>query len=60
MEYISIDSDDWEDAGQVYKVIEYNRRENSTAVELTLEHKGGQIVRRVVPYHWIERVDNGA
>ena len=57
MGMITIDSDEWQDAGQIYNVLEYNRRENSTAVELTLELTGGQIVKRVVPYHWIEWIE---
>ena len=59
--YIKINSDEWEDAGTIYKVIEYFRRdpENSTAVELTLEHTHGQRIRRVVPYHWIEWIPDG-
>lgn len=55
--YIMINSDEWEDAGTVYKLIEYNRRKNSTAVELVLELKGGHRQARVVPYHWIEWID---
>ena len=57
MGMITIDSDEWQDAGQIYNVLEYNRVENSTAVELTLELTGGQIVKRVVPYHWIEWIE---
>ena len=53
--YIKINSDDWEDAGTIYKVLEYLRRDpNSTAVQLTLEYPSGKQVRRVVPYHYIE------
>ncbi len=58
--YIKIDSDDWQDAGKVYKVLEYFRRNpESTAVELKLELEGGQVVSRVVPYHWIEWIEDG-
>jgi hypothetical protein len=57
--YITINSDEWEDAGKRYKVLSYHRRENSTAVELKLEHDGGQPHHRVVPYHWIKWVENG-
>lgn len=57
-QYIRIDSDEWEDAGTIYKLIEYFRRNpESTAVELTLEHPHGQRVRRVVPYHWVEWIE---
>lgn len=55
--YITIDSDDWQDAGTIYEVLEYTRRENSTAVELALRLEGGQKLTRVVPYHWIEWID---
>lgn len=57
--YIKIHSDEWEDAGQLYKVINYERRENSTAVELTLEHHNGRKEGRVVPHHWIEWIEDG-
>jgi hypothetical protein len=58
--YIKINSDEWDDAGKIYKVIEYFRRdpERSTAVELTLE-TGGQKIKKVVPYHWVEWVEDG-
>lgn len=52
--YISIDSDEWRDAGKIYKVIKSTARPNSTAVELTLEHDDGKQEMRVVPYHWID------
>ena len=51
--YIKINSDDWEDAGKIYKVLEHFRRPDSTAVELVLEYRDEKI-KRVVPYHWIE------
>ena len=58
--YIKINSDEWEDADNIYKVIEYFRRDPaSTAVELTLEYTHGQKVRRVVSYHWIEWIPDG-
>lgn len=57
--YIKIDSDMWDDAGKVYKVIEYFRRNpESTAVELVLEYNNEQITK-VVPYHWIEWIEDG-
>lgn len=55
--YASIDSDDWRDAGQIYKILAYHRRPDSTAVELTIEHSGGQKEVRVVAYHLIEWID---
>jgi hypothetical protein len=58
--YIKINSNEWEDADNIYKVIEYFRRNpESTAVELTLELAHGQKVRRVVPNHWIEWIPDG-
>ena len=58
--YIKIDSDQWEDAGTIYRVLEYSRiNPESTAVELLLEHTHGQRIRRVVPYHWIEWIPDG-
>lgn len=57
--YIKINSDDWQDAGAIYKVVEYFRRNpESTAVELILEYNDKQITR-VVPYHWIEWIEDG-
>ena len=57
--YIKINSDDWQDAGKIYKVVEYFRRDpDSTAVELTIEHKQ-ETLKRVVPYHWIEWIEDG-
>jgi hypothetical protein len=58
--YIMIHSDDYADAGKLYKVIEYFRRQpESTAAELIIEHAGGQKERRVVPYYWIEWIPDG-
>lgn len=50
---VRIDSDDWEDAGKTYIVHSANRRPNSTAVELELEHNG-VMSKRVVAYHMLE------
>ncbi len=56
---IRINSDDWQDSGKIYRVVEYFRRNSdSTAVELTLEHNNEQ-THRVVPYHWIEWIEDG-
>jgi hypothetical protein len=58
--YIVINSDDWADVGQLYKVVEYSRNNpKSTAVELVIESSDGQTQRRVVPYHWIEWIPDG-
>ena len=53
---VRLDTDDWEDAGKVYKVLASHRRPNSTATELKLEHNG-IVSNRVVAYHQIEYVD---
>jgi hypothetical protein len=53
MDYIMINSDDWNDAGKKYKLIKLERRPGSTATELTLEHDG-KLIYRTVPYHNIE------
>lgn len=55
--YIRIDSDQWEDAGKIWFVLEYYQRENSTAVELTLKDFSGIIHRRVVANHQIEWIE---
>ena len=58
--YITIDSDEWEDAGKIYRVVQYTRSDNTNSVELTLEHEGGQLHQRVVPYYsirWVEGKD---
>ncbi len=59
--YAKINSDEWQDSGTIYKVLELNRYEDtrmSTRVELTIEHQGGQKERRVVPLHWIEWIED--
>lgn len=58
--YATIDSDEWEDAGKIYTILDYDHRNpESTAVLLTLKHEDGPVTRRVVPYHWINWVENG-
>jgi hypothetical protein len=57
--YIKINSDNWEDAGKIYRVNEYYRpNPESTAVHLVLEYNNEQI-KKVVPYHWIEWIEDG-
>lgn len=53
MQNLVINSDLFDDAGKVYKVISYERQADSTAVRLELEHNGEKI-NRVVAYHQIE------
>jgi hypothetical protein len=55
--YIRINSDEWQDVDKIYRVLEQFRRADSSAVELTLEHKEEEI-KRVVPYHWIEWIQD--
>lgn len=60
MEYARILSDNWEDAGKIYKVREYARRNpESTAAHLTIELEDGRLETKVIPYHWIEWLENG-
>ena len=56
MDYIMLNTDEWEDVGKKYHLISLQRREGSTATELVLEHDGVQS-RRVVAYHQIEFVE---
>lgn len=56
--YCRLNTDNWDDAGVVYFVHSYARRENSTATELTLEAPEGTIEKRVVAYHQIEWIDS--
>ena len=53
---VKLDTDYWDDAGKVYKVISSYRRPNSTATELTLEHDG-VVSSSVVAFHQIEYVN---
>lgn len=55
MDYIKIHNDDWNDAGVIYGVLEYNKSSDSTDVKLVLEHsETKKITQRVVAYHQIE------
>jgi hypothetical protein len=58
MDLIRLDTDMWDDAGKTYKVIEYYRRPESTAVELKLEDIHGNKYDRVVAFHQIEWLDD--
>lgn len=51
--YITLDNDKWEDIGKKYFVLEWKRRANSTAVDLTLEDEFGNIHRRTEPISYI-------
>lgn len=56
--YLKINSDNWEDAGKIYRVHVYSRpNPESTAVHLKLEYNGEEI-NKVVPYHWIEWIED--
>jgi hypothetical protein len=61
MQYIKIDSDNWNDINKVWFVHEYAVRENSTAVTLTIEDTAtGEIEMRVVAQNqiqWLEAKD---
>ena len=55
-----IDNGKWEHAGKIYFVHEAKRRENSTAVELTLEEDDGNIVTITVANHQIEWLEESS
>ena len=58
MDYIKIDSDQWDDVNQVWRVLEYFRRDGSTAVDLVLENAyTKEVVQRVVPSHQIVELE---
>lgn len=52
-----LDTDRWDDIGEVYTVIYSYRRPNSTAVELLLEKSDGTQLSKVVAIHQIEWID---
>lgn len=52
-----LDTDRWDDIGEVYTVISSYRRPNSTAVELLLEKSDGTQLSKVVAIHQIEWID---
>jgi len=55
MDYIKIDSDQWDDVNKVWGVLEYHTRPNSTGVDLVLEDTSTkQTVHRVVANNQIE------
>ena len=49
-----IQDDNWQHVGKIYFVHEAKTRENSTAVELTLEDDNGDIISITVANHQIE------
>jgi hypothetical protein len=54
MSYIKIDSDNWDDVNQVWRVLECVRREHSTGVSLVLENAyTKEVFHRTVPSHQI-------
>lgn len=53
MDYVTLNTDNWEDAGKKYRLISLWRRDGSTATEVVLEHDGVQS-SRVVAYHQID------
>lgn len=44
--YITLDNDKWDDLGKRYFVVEWSRRDNSTAVDLILEDEDGNTLHR--------------
>lgn len=53
---ISIDNDQWEDAGKRFKVKEIMFRPDTTAVTVELIDEQNNIHRRVVPYSQLYKV----
>jgi hypothetical protein len=58
MKYISIDSGKWEDVNRTYRVLQYEQRDNSSAVDLKLELEDGSILYRTVANHHINWIFN--
>ena len=58
MDLIRLDTDMWDDVGKIYKVEEFYRRPDSTAVELKLEDQHGNKYSHVVAFHQIEWLDD--
>ena len=58
MRYISIDSGKWEDVNRTYRVLQYEQRDNSTAVDLKLELEDGSILHRTFHNHFINWIFN--
>lgn len=57
--YIKVNSDMWDDLNKIYKVIEWSRTDpGSTAVKLILETPDKQIIKRTLPIHWIEWIED--
>jgi hypothetical protein len=53
-----LDTDRWDDLGQIYTVISSYRRPNSTAVELLLRNSDGAELSKVVSMTQIEWIDD--
>jgi hypothetical protein len=55
MDYIKLNSDDWNDLNIVYKVLEYSSHPPSTRVSLVLENTStGDTIHRTIANHQIE------
>lgn len=55
MKYIKIDSDNWDDVGKVWLVLEQFTKPTSTACQLILEDTSTkEVTHRVVSSHQIE------
>ena len=53
---IKLDNDSWADLGKTYLIHAVRYRENSTAVELTLEDESSNYFTRVIASHQIIKV----
>ena len=55
-----IHNDEWQHVGKTYFVHQAKRRENSTAVEMTLEDDAGNMITITVANHQIEWLEENA
>ena len=52
-----LNTDNWDDAGVIFTVHSYSRREESTGVILNLEYPDGTLETRTVAMHEIEWIE---
>ena len=57
--YFKIHNDHWGDFGKLFKVLDYQARQNSTAVDITFKHEHGIVESRVLSVNQIEWISDG-
>jgi hypothetical protein len=57
MEKFKINDDQWQNAGQTYQLLEYNRRQDSSAVVVKYLTEDGTEGEQTVAFHFIEWVE---